>query len=91
MGIKEKQELDNLYDLGSEEERKLILYNDDHNYFEYVIEALMQVCDHTEEQAEQCALIVHYKGKCDVKHGGYEKLDPMRQALIERGLSVTIE
>jgi ATP-dependent Clp protease adaptor protein ClpS len=91
MGSKEQHELDNLFGLSSEEQKALILYNDDHNYFEFVIESLVKVCDHTEEQAEQCAMIVHFKGKCDVKQGEYEVLNPMREALTQRGLSATIE
>ena len=91
MGNKEKHELDSLYKLSSEEKKTLILYNDDHNFFDFVIESLIKVCGHTEEQAEQCAMIVHFKGKCDVKHGDYEALSPMHKALTDRGLSATIE
>ncbi len=91
MGTKEKQELDNLFGLSSEEKKALILYNDDHNFFEFVIESLIKICSHTEEQAEQCAMIVHFKGKCDVKQGEYETLNPMREALTQRGLNATIE
>jgi ATP-dependent Clp protease adaptor protein ClpS len=71
--------------------RDLILYNDDVNTFDYVIECLMQICDHDELQAEQCTYIVHYTGKCAVKSGSYSKLNPMREALCERGLSAVIE
>lgn len=91
MGIKEKQDIENLFNLSSEEKKSLILYNDDYNYFEFVIESLINVCEHTEEQAEQCAMIVHYNGKCDVKRGPYKALDPMRNALTDRGLNATIE
>jgi ATP-dependent Clp protease adaptor protein ClpS len=71
--------------------RDLILYNDDVNTFDFVIECLMQICDHDELQAEQCTYIVHYTGKCAVKSGSYSKLNPMREALCDRGLSAVIE
>ncbi|GET46277.1 ATP-dependent Clp protease adaptor ClpS [Capnocytophaga felis] len=69
----------------------LILYNDDVNTFDHVIETLISVCKHTYDQAEQCAIIVHFKGKCDVKSGSYEKLRPMCLALLNAGLSAEIE
>jgi len=69
----------------------LILYNDDVNLFEHVIESLIDVCDHTAEQAEQCALIAHLKGKCDIKHGEYIYLEAMHDGLAARGISTTIE
>lgn len=69
----------------------LILYNDDHNTFDFVIESLVKVCKHEMIQAEQCTYLVHYKGKCAVKHGEYEKLEPMCTALLDRGLSAKIE
>ena len=71
--------------------RDLILYNDDVNTFYYVIECLVQICEHDLLQAEQCTYIVHYTGKCAVKSGSYSKLNPMREALCERGLSAVIE
>lgn len=70
---------------------RLILWNDDVNTFDWVIESLIKVCDHQHEQAEQCAYIVHYNGKCDVKKGNFEKLRPMCEALIDRGINATIE
>lgn len=69
----------------------LILYNDDVNTFDHVIETLINVCKHTYDQAEQCAIIVHFKGKCDVKSGSYEKLKPLCIALLNAGLSAEIE
>ncbi|ATA69012.1 Clp protease ClpS [Capnocytophaga cynodegmi] len=69
----------------------LILYNDDVNTFDHVIETLVNVCKHTYDQAEQCAIIVHFKGKCDVKSGSYEKLKPMCLALLDADLSAEIE
>ena len=69
----------------------IILYNDDHNSFQHVIYCLMKYCEHTMIQAEQCAHIVHNKGKTDVKHGDLKKLRPIYEALQEKGLSVKIE
>lgn len=69
---------------------QIILYNDDVNTFDWVIESLIDVCQHNSMQAEQCALIVHYKGKCDVKSGEYDELKPKCSALLERGLSAEI-
>lgn len=69
----------------------LILFNDDVNTFDHVIETLVRVCQHTYEQAEQCAIIVHFKGKCDVKSGSYQKLEPMCTALLDAGLSAEIQ
>ena len=67
------------------------MHNDDFNTFDFVINSLVKVCNHAPEQAEQCAYIVHYKGKCQVKIGEYDKLLPMKDALQDRGLTVTIE
>lgn len=70
--------------------RSLVLYNDDVNTFDHVIDCLMAICEHEETQATQCAFIVHYNGKCNVKNGSYEKLKPMYEALLEAKLSVKI-
>ncbi|KDN56431.1 ATP-dependent Clp protease adaptor ClpS [Flavobacterium seoulense] len=69
---------------------EIILYNDDVNTFDHVIETLMRVCEHTVEQAEQCSLIVHYNGKCTVKTGPINKLKPQCTLLLEAGLSAEI-
>ncbi|MCU0451494.1 MAG: ATP-dependent Clp protease adaptor ClpS [Bernardetiaceae bacterium] len=71
-------------------EKQLVVLNDDHNTFEHVIEALVQVCGLSAEQAEQCTLIIHYKGKYAVKHGSQEELKPMRDAITERGIGAVI-
>lgn len=71
-------------------EHKIILYNDDVNTFDHVINTLVAYCDHTYEQAEQCAYIVHYSGKCVVKTGSYEELEPICQKLLEAQLSAEI-
>ena len=68
----------------------LVLHNDDINTFDYVIDSLIEVCGHEPEQAAQCAMITHLKGKCDVKKGSFDYLRPMKQELINRNLSVTI-
>jgi ATP-dependent Clp protease adaptor protein ClpS len=69
----------------------IILYNDDYNTFNHVIDCLVAYCRHTPLQAEQCANIVHYKGKCDVKHGCLHQLEPICAALQEQGLEAKIE
>lgn len=69
---------------------KIILWNDDVNTFDFVIEALIEICEHTLEQAEQCTMLVHCKGKCTVKTGSLEKLKPMHQQLLDRGLTSEI-
>ena len=68
----------------------IILYNDDFNTFDHVIETLVHVCNHSYEQAEQCSLLVHYKGKCTVKTGVYEELKPQCSQLLKAGLSAEI-
>ncbi len=69
----------------------LVVWNDEINTFEWVIESLMSVCQHTEEQAEQCAMLIHFKGKYAVKNGEYETLKPMCDAITERNINATIE
>ncbi len=72
-------------------QRDLIVFNDDFNTFDHVIESLIKVCNHEVEQAEQCTHLIHYRGKCQVKRGEYEKLEPLCTALLERGLSAEIQ
>jgi ATP-dependent Clp protease adaptor protein ClpS len=74
----------------SGKKHSLILYNDDINTFEFVIKTLMVVCDHNEEQAYQCAIITHHKGKCEVKKGMKEDLKPRCSMMIKKGLIVEI-
>ena len=69
---------------------KIILWNDDVNTFDDVINALVEICEHTLEQAEQCTFLVHYKGKCTVKTGSLEKLKPMHEKLLSRSLTSEI-
>jgi ATP-dependent Clp protease adaptor protein ClpS len=74
-----------------EELSDLIVYNDDVNTFDHVINTLIKVCKHTPEQAEQCTLLVHYKGKCAVKKGSFVDLIPYRQGIVDAGINAEIE
>lgn len=69
----------------------LVVWNDEVNTFEWVIETLMEVCGHSAEQAEQCAYIIHYQGKYAVKNGEYEELKPECDAITDRGIGATLE
>lgn len=73
------------------ESRHLVLFNDDVNTFDYVINMLVKYCKHEPMQAEQCAYIVHYNGKCEIKNGTFEELEPICTALLESGLSAEIQ
>lgn len=73
------------------DQRDLVVFNDDFNTFDHVIESLIKVCKHEVEQAEQCTWIIHFNGKCQVKRGEYEKLEPMCTALLERGITAEIQ
>ncbi len=84
-----KEETDTLTQL--DEYCTLIVWNDDVNSFDWVIETLVEVCGHTTEQAEQCAIIIDSKGKYAVKEGSYDLLKPMCDAITERGIGATIE
>jgi ATP-dependent Clp protease adaptor protein ClpS len=72
------------------EVRKLVVFNDEVNTFDWVIDTLIKVCDHTHEQAEQCTLIIHFKGKCSVKEGEFDSLVAMRNEICHRGISAEI-
>lgn len=78
------------FDIDTELERELVVFNDDVNTFEHVIQTLIDVCDHSAQQAEQCTLIIHYKGKCTVKSGTFDYLAPMRNAICDRGISAEV-
>jgi len=78
-------------DLSGLQVSQLLVYNDDFNTFDWVIQCFMEVCNHTFEQSEQLSLIVHYKGKAIVKTDDFNILKPMKDALVERGLSAVIE
>ena len=90
MSTKEKVSEELLLDEETVKQNEIILFNDDVNTFDHVIETLIDVCDHTPEQAEQCSLIVHYKGKCTVKTGEYDDLKPRCTRLLQAGLSAEI-
>ncbi len=90
MGTKEKTS-DEIEVLGQEETLKnLILFNDDHNTFDYIISSLVEVCEHSLEQAENCTLIAHYNGKCQVKKGVDDKLRPLYVEMTNRQITVDI-
>ena len=86
---KELVETDVLTDV--EEPCRLIMWNDEVNTFEWVIETLIDLCDHTQEQAQQCAWIIHTKGKYAVKNGAYDELKPLCDAITDRGIGATVE
>jgi len=85
------EEIDVLTDELTDAPKSLIVYNDDYNTFDFVIETLVKVCRHDPIQAEQCTFIIHFNGKCPVKHGTYKDLRPMCEAILERGISAKIE
>jgi ATP-dependent Clp protease adaptor protein ClpS len=74
--------------LGIDDEKTLLLINDEYNSFDHVIECLIKYCKHSLEQAEQCAILTHYKGKCEIKRGTINQLQDIYFALLESGLSV---
>lgn len=90
MSTKEKVSEELLLEEQISTQNEIVLFNDDVNTFDHVIETLIYACDHTSEQAEQCSLIVHYKGKCTVKTGLYDDLKPRCSMLLEAGLSAEI-
>jgi ATP-dependent Clp protease adaptor protein ClpS len=90
MSTKEKVLEEVLVEEATSLNNEIVLYNDDVNTFDHVINTLIKVCRHTPEQAEQCSLIVHYNGKCTVKTGEYKDLKPQCSQLLEAGLSAEI-
>ena len=97
MGLNTNYSFDELTELLEEQDvvstltAKLVVYNDDFNTFDWVIQCFMEVCNHTYEQSEQLSLLIHFKGKATVKTASMDTLKPMKDALIERGLSAVIE
>jgi ATP-dependent Clp protease adaptor protein ClpS len=87
---KEQKSVDVLEAIEIIDVKDLVVFNDDINTFEHVINTLIRVCKHTQEQAEQCTWIIHYKGKCAVKTGSYERLNPMREAICQEGIDAKI-
>ena len=90
MSTKEKTSEELLLKEAVSTQNEIVLFNDDVNTFDHVIETLVYACDHSSEQAEQCAILVHYKGKCTVKTGLYDDLKPRCSMLLEAGLSAEI-
>ena len=75
----------------TEDPCNLIVWNDEVNTFEWVIDTLMEICGHSHEQAEQCSYLIHYQGKYAVKNGSFDDLKPLCNAITERGINATIE
>jgi ATP-dependent Clp protease adaptor protein ClpS len=86
-----KEKVDTLLKETNTAEHELVLYDDDFNTFDHVIECLIRICNHAVNQAEQCTYIVHYNGKCSVKKGGFEQLEPMLLALKSEQLTAEIK
>jgi len=86
----EKEDFSVLEEVITEDLKDLVVYNDDINTFEHVINTLIKVCKHTAEQAEQCTWIIHYKGKCSVKSGTFNELRPMKESICEAGIDAKI-
>ncbi len=90
MSTREQLSEELLLDEETVKQNEIVLFNDEVNTFEHVIETLIAVCEHSPEQAEQCSLIVHYNGKCTVKTGEYNDLEPRCTKLLQAGLSAEI-
>ena len=86
---RERVEVDVLTE--TENQHCIIVWNDDVNTFDWVIDTLIQICGHTKEQAEQCTILIHYRGKCSVKKDSFNKLKPLCEAIIDRNINATIE
>jgi len=87
----EKEDFATLEVTITEDLKDLVVYNEDINTFEHVINTLIKVCKHTAEQAEQCTWIIHYKGRCSVKKGTYDELRPMKDSICEAGIDAKIQ
>lgn len=90
MSTKEKQSEELLLAEKVVKQNEIVLFNDDVNTFDHVIDTLIYACDHVPEQAEQCAILVHYKGKCTVKTGSYDDLKPRCSMLLQAGLNAEL-
>jgi ATP-dependent Clp protease adaptor protein ClpS len=86
-----EQEMDVLIKEVTEKTKSIVVYNDDVNTFEHVIQCFIAYCNHDPIQAEQCAMLIHYQGRTGVKNGSYDKLKPICEALLEQGLTAKIE
>ena len=78
-------------DVDKQSQARLVLHNDEVNTFDYVMEILVDICDHSITQAEQCATITHYKGKCEVRSGSLSEMKELRYKLISRGLKASVD
>jgi ATP-dependent Clp protease adaptor protein ClpS len=78
-------------DVDKQKQARLVLHNDEVNTFDYVMETLVDICDHSMTQAEQCATITHYKGKCEVRSGSISEMKELRYKLISRGLKASVD
>ena len=72
------------------DDKELVVFNDEVNTFDHVIDTIIKVCKHSKHQAEQCTLIIHYKGKCSVKKGTEEELVPMKEAILDAGINAAV-
>jgi len=90
LSYQEEVEVDVLEAIETTDVQDLVVFNDDYNTFAHVIEVLMEVCGHSVEQAEQCTLIIHFRGKCAVKSGSFEYLKPMKDAICDAGIDARI-
>jgi len=88
--VKEKINVEVLDSIQSTDIKNLVIFNDDFNTFQHVIDTLINVCKHTQIQAEQCTWLIHFKGKCAVKKGELSKLKPMKDAICEAGIDAKI-
>ena len=86
----EEEGVDVLEDQDKDDPKSLIVFNDDYNTFDHVIQTLVKVCKHTYQQAEQCTWLIHYRGKCKVKSGSFRQLRPMRDGICDAGIDARI-
>jgi len=86
----EEELVEVLEDQDTEDGKVLVVFNDDFNTFEHVTSTLVKVCKHEKNQAEQCTLLIHYKGKCKVKEGSFSFLKPMREGITDAGINAAI-
>ena len=91
MSTQEKHKLQNESSTETSKNRFLILHNDDVHTFDYVIDALIDICEHDTLQAEQCTMIIHFKGKCNIKGGTFDQLKHMKEQFIKKELNATID
>jgi len=90
-GLAEESPVEVLDELDVSDIKNLLIYNDDFNTFDHVINTLIRICNHTLQQAEQCTWLIHYKGKCSVKKGPFEELKPKREAICGAGIDARIQ